>query len=268
MCFRRFPKQPEFFPDRYEDKKFTFYSAEEIELSPDKKVTYAYSFVIDKDAPIFFIAPGGGYANVCIGYEGVFIAEELNRHGINAFVLNYRVGRPASDAPHPQEDMASLIKYVFSHKKEFGITRERYSVLGFSAGGHLAASFCTENVGYAAFGLPKPDLAVLCYAVITMGKGTHEGTMKNLTGGNADLREAYSVEKHADGYPPTFLWHCKDDRCVPVSNPIKMYDELTARNIPAKLVLYKRGGHGLGLARKTEAENWMKEMLSFAKDFI
>ena len=252
---------------KYRDRQFSFYSDEEIAADPSKKMTCAYAFVVDKNAPTFFIAPGGGYCVVCLDYEGTDMAEEFNRNGINAFVLKYRVGS-AARAPHPQEDMAALIKYVFANKDKFGIGSERYSVMGFSAGGHLAASFCTENVGYARFGLPKPDFAALCYAVLTMGDDTHEGTMRTLTGGNPELRDAYSVEKHADNYPPTFFWHCRDDKAVPPNNPILVSKELTARNIPNKLVFFSKGGHGLGLGKGTEAEGWFDTMLSFARRFI
>ncbi len=263
MHLNRFSK---FHPFFYRNKKFTFYSPEEIAADHSKKATYAYGFVVDKNAPTFFIAPGGGYCCVCLNYEGVYIAEEFNRHGINAFVLNYRVGKDAH-APNPQEDMASLVKYVFANKEKFGVAKEEYSVLGFSAGGHLAASFSTENVGGKSFGLPSPKYAVLCYPVITMGEYTHKVTMEKLTGGDEKLKDAYSVEKHLDNYPPTFLWHCKDDTCVPPINSIDLSEKLTEKGIPNKLVLYNKGGHGLGLGYKSEARGWFEDMLAFGKEF-
>lgn len=256
-----------FHPFLYRKRKFRFYSESDIKADPTKKIPYAYAFVTDKKAPIFFIAPGGGYCMVCMGYEGVFIAEAFNRKGINAFVLNYRVGDKAH-APNPQEDMASLIKYVFSHKEQFGIERDDYSVLGFSAGGHLAGSFSTENVGYKVYGLPKPRTSVLCYPVLTMGEHTHDTTMMKLTGGNEALKEAYSVEKHADNFPPCFLWYCEDDKAVPPVNSDELYRVLVEKGIPVKLCAYKKGGHGLGLGYGFEAFGWFDEMIDFVKDFI
>ena len=256
-----------FHPFFYRKRKFSFYSEEEIKKDPSKKATYAYAFVVDKDAPTFFIAPGGGYHMVCMGYEGVFVAEELNRRGINAFVLNYRV-KDNARAPHPQEDMAALIKFVFFNKEKFGIEREGYSVLGFSAGGHLAASFATENVGYKSFGLPAPRSCVLAYPVVTMGKDTHRGTMETLTGSDETLRQAYSVEKHIENYPPTFLWHCLDDECVPPVNSIELAEKLKQNNIPCKLNLYKKGGHGGGLSYYAEAENWIGDAIEFLKEYL
>ena len=254
-------------PFFYRKKKFAFYSEEEIKNDPSKSIPYGYSFVVDKNAPNIFIAPGGGYCMVCMGYEGVFVAEELNRRGVNAFVLNYRVGKNAR-APHPQEDMASLIRYVFDNKSRFGIEREEYSVMGFSAGGHLAASFATQNVGYARFGLPKPKACILAYPVVTMWENTHKETMEKLTGGDETLRNAYSVEKNAVDYPPTYLWCCADDKPVPPSNSINLYEKLKEYGIPCKLEVFPKGGHGLGLGYKTEAECWLDNMLSFLKDFI
>ena len=269
MCFNKkhLSRRAVFHPCLYKKRKFVFYSESDIKADPSKKVPYAYAFVVDKDAPIFFVAPGGGYCMVCISYEGVFVAEELNRRGVNAFVLNYRVGENAR-APHPQEDMAALIKYVFANKDKFGISRDDYSVMGFSAGGHLAASFSTENVGYKTFGLPKPRAAVLCYPVLTMGENTHKESMLRLTGGDETLKEAYSVEKHAKNYPPCFLWYCSDDTCVPPVNSDALYEELIKNGVPAKLCAYKKGGHGLGLGYRSEAEGWMDEMMNFVKEFI
>ncbi|MBO4538863.1 MAG: alpha/beta hydrolase [Clostridia bacterium] len=269
MCFskKHLSRRAVFHPYFYRKRKFLFYSESEINADPSKKIPYGYAFVVDKDAPIFFIAPGGGYCMVCISYEGAFIAEELNRRGINAFVLNYRVGENAH-APNPQEDMASLIKYVFANKEKFGIARDDYSVLGFSAGGHLVASFATENVGYKSFGLPKPRAAVLCYPVLTMGENTHRESMLKLTDGDETLRDAYSVEKHADNYPPCFIWYCADDKCVPPINSDDLYRALKEKGIPVKLCAYKKGGHGLGLGYHSEAAGWMDEMTAFLKDYI
>ena len=117
------PWRLRFHPFLYRKRKFNFYDESAIAADPSKKATYAYAFVVDKNAPTFFVVPGGGYGVVCLSYEGVFIAEEFNRHGINAFVLNYRVGKDAH-APNPQEDLAALISYVFANKERFGIAKE------------------------------------------------------------------------------------------------------------------------------------------------
>ena len=251
----------------YRDKKFLFYTPEQIAADKTKAQTYAYAFVVDPDAPTFMIAPGGGYGMVCITYEGIDFAEELNKRGYNAFVLHYRVA-PDAAAPNPQSDMAAMISYVFANGTKFGLNNQNYAVMGFSAGGHLAASFAAANVGYAAFSLPKPRFAALAYAVITLGEHTHRGTMLNLTGGDEALCEEYSVEKHADDYPPTYLWYCEDDKAVPGYNSESLYAQLTARGISAKLTKFSKSGHGLGMGRGTEAQGWLDEMLQFAQPYL
>ena len=252
---------------KYNARKFSFYTPQQIAEDKSRAKTYAYAFVVDENAPTFMIAPGGGYAVVCMNYEGTDFAEELNKRGYNAFVLRYRVS-PDASAPNPQSDMAAMISYVFAHKEQFGLANENYAVMGFSAGGHLAASFATANVGYAAYSLPAPKFAALAYAVITMGEQTHVGTMRNLTGGDPNLREQYSVENHVQNYPPTYLWYCEDDKVVVGYNSEVLYSALTSAGIPAKLTKFAKGGHGLGLGIGSQAEGWLDEMLRFAQPYL
>ncbi len=246
----------------YEDRKFDFYSAEEIKAQRSKDKAYAYSFVTDSAAPTVFICPGGGYSKVCDGYEGVKVAEYLNSKGYNAFVLVYRIGLNA-DAPNPQDDLAALIKYVYGGSK-FALTDQNYAVMGFSAGGHLAATFGATSTGYAHYGLPKPEVMILSYPVVTMGEDTHGYSRLNLLGTDKSLRDLYSVEKQVNAdYPPTFVWCCKDDNVVKPVNSEKLSEALKTAGVKCELKEYEKGGHGIGLAEGTDAEGWLDEALRF-----
>ncbi len=258
----------QFFPFLYRKRKFSFYSESEKAKDASKKDAFGYSFIVKKDAPLFIIVPGGGYHKICPRKEGTAFAEELNRMDYNAFVLNYRV-YPHSHAPNPQEDLAALIRYVFDNRERFGFTAEKYALVGFSAGGHLAASFGTKNVGYASFDVPKPAAEILAYPVITMGENTHNGTMEALTDKDGDLKEKYSVEKNIDGdYPPTYIWCCRDDACVPPYNTECLEDALTKNGVACKKEIFATGGHGIGLAYKKEADGWFDRAVAFTVRYL
>ena len=126
--------------------------------------------------PFAVIVPGGAYAVVCSFIEGTPIARKLNERGISVFIVYYRV-RKKGRYPHPQDDLARAVRDILSRAEEYGIEPENYSVWGSSAGGHLAASFGTESMGWATYGLPKPGAIVLSYPVISMDPTLTHGDM-------------------------------------------------------------------------------------------
>lgn len=136
--------------------------------------------------PFAILVPGGGYSVVCSFSEGTPVARRLNRQGISAFIVYYRVKKKAA-FPAPLDDLAAAVKQVLANAENYHLDAENYSVWGGSAGGHRAALFCTETVGYAKYGLPKPGTLVLAYPVITMKRDkTHSISHDNLLGKNAD----------------------------------------------------------------------------------
>ena len=102
------------------------------------------------------ICAGGGYGSCCTMIEGIPLTKRLNELGISAFVLYYRVGEKAH-IPNPMDDLARAVSYILKRAEEFDVSDE-YGVMGFSAGGHLAATFGTEAIGYKKYGLPKPGM--------------------------------------------------------------------------------------------------------------
>lgn len=219
-----------------------------------------------KKHPFAILVPGGGYYMVSSFIEGGPIARKLNQQGISAFVVYYRVKKKAI-FPAPMDDLATAVKEIFARAEEYGLDTENYSVWGASAGGHLAAAFGTQNMGYAKYELPKPGTLVLAYPVITMEREkTHMGSHDNLLGKNADkaLEALTSVEKHITAdYPRTFIWCSDDDNVVNPDNTRDMVAALEKAGVAVQGRIYHGVAHGAGPATGTAAENWMNEAVGF-----
>ena len=219
-----------------------------------------------KKHPAAVIVPGGGYGMVCSFIEGVPFARRLNELGISAVIAYYRVA-PKAAYPAPQDDLARAVKEVFDRAEEFCLDTENYSVWGASAGGHLAASFGTENMGYLKYGLPKPGTIVLCYPVITMDPTlTHMGTRDNLIGAEsgADAEEFAGIEHHVtSAYPRTYLWCGDVDSCVPAENSRMMDRALAAAGIDHLFELIPDVDHGVGPGSDTAAAGWIDRAVKF-----
>ena len=206
------------------------------------------------------VCPGGGY-EMRADHEGEPIALWLNTLGISAFVLRYRVAPYRH--PAPLWDVQRAIRYVRSRAEDWHLDAGRIGILGFSAGGHLAASAATlYDGGDAEAADPverqssRPDLAVLCYPVISLKDGiTHEGSRLNLLGPNPgeELLAKLSCEENVTAdTPPTFLWHTSDDEAVSVQNSLLFASALNRNGVAFDLHVYEKGHHGLGLASDDE----------------
>lgn len=218
-----------------------------------------------KKHPFALICPGGAYQMVCSYVEGVPYAKKLNALGYSAFVLYYRCGKKAH-YPAPQDDLAKALRDILNRANELNIETEGYSVWGSSAGGHLAATFGIEALGYAHYKLPKPVALVLTYPVVTMGNYTHEGSRKNLLGSTPSQEEIdlYSVEKQINtNYPPTFLWCGDADRTVDPENSRAMAKALQTTGVLYQVEEYPGVGHGVGLGTGLACEPWFNEAVKF-----
>jgi acetyl esterase/lipase len=204
------------------------------------------------------VCPGGGYGALADKHEGKDIAEYLNKLGVAAFVLKYRIA-PRYKHPAPMQDAQRAIRFVRANAKEFGVKPDRVGIMGFSAGGHLASTAATHfDDGKADSDDPiekvgcRPDFAILCYPVITLeGPFAHVGSRNNLLGKDADpkLVESLCNEKQVtDKTPPTFLFHTNEDNGVVPENSILFYTALRKAKVPAELHIYEKGKHGVGLA--------------------
>jgi acetyl esterase/lipase len=225
------------------------------------------------------ICPGGGFGNLA-EHEGAGYARWLNELGITAFVLKYRLGSAGYRHPVMLQDAARAVRLVRARAVEWGIDKERVGIIGSSAGGHLASTLLT----HFAAGQPgatdgveqessRPNLGVLCYAVITMGPFTHQGSKKNLLGTNAspELVELLSNELQvSSNTPPCFVWHTVEDKAVPVENSMQFASALRSHGVRFELHLYEKGNHGLGLGSRewnpdkrhpwvAECGRWLRE---------
>ena len=232
---------------------------------PNRFLLKRYLLRDGKAHKVAIVCPGGGYRRVCSFIEGRPFVKKLNRMGYHAFVLYYRV-KDQGRYPHPQEDLARAVRELQDHAQDWKLDMEGYSVWGSSAGGHLAASFGTESMGYAKFGLPKPGAIVLSYPVVTMEEKTHAGSRDNLLGENPsqELKAQTSVEQQVTGnYPPTFLWVGSCDSCVDPDNSRLLHAALDASGVPHEFIEYPGVEHGVGVGEGLPCEGWFEKAVAF-----
>jgi acetyl esterase/lipase len=229
------------------------------------------------------VAPGGGYVVLAINHEGRQVANWLNSLGVTAFILKYRLG-PKYRHPIELGDAQRAIRLVRSRAKEFGIRPDRIGIMGFSAGGHLAATVGTHyDHGDRAARDPidriscRPDFLVLAYPVISfVAPYSHSASARHLLGDTPDMkvREELSNELHVTpDTPPTFLFSTSTDKVVPSENSVAFYLALHTAGVPAELHIFQKGPHGVGLDSAdpvlgiwpTLLANWMRERGLLAK---
>lgn len=225
------------------------------------------------------ICPGGGYVRLSYDWEGSDVARWLNAHGIAAFVLKYRLPGAGSIVPHksPLLDAQRAMRLVRYNAGEWNVDPERIGIMGFSAGGHLAATLSTHfDRGDPAANDPveriscRPDFSVLIYPVISFDDDiTHSGSKKALLGERPDneLVASFSNELQVNGQtPPAILVHSGDDGGVPVENSLEYYRALQDHGINASLHIYPYGGHGYSLAiGKGHLSTWPDRVIEWIR---
>ncbi len=234
-----------------------------------------------KNGATMLIFPGGGYGSLA-EHEGTGYADYLTKQGITCYVLKYRLGSNGYRHPVMLNDAARALRMVRAFAKRDGLDPTRIGVIGSSAGGHLAATLITHFDPARPHGptldpndpidreSSRPDLAILCYPVISLGEFAHAGSRKNLLGDNpsAELLNALSNELQVTrDTPPTFLWHTVEDKAVPVENTLLFATALRRAGVPFSLHIYELGSHGLGFGRAgREAPPWGEQLLHWFKE--
>ncbi len=220
------------------------------------------------------VLPGGGYGMLA-AHEGPDYARFFNEHGIAGFVLKYRLGSSGYRHPIMLQDAARAMRTIRARAAEWNVDPKRIGIIGSSAGGHLASTLLTHfDSGKPDSNDPierqssRPDLGILCYAVITMGQFTHEGSKHNLLGSNPspelvrNLSNELQVTKET---PPCFVWHTWEDHLVPVENSLQFAEALRKAGVPFDLHIYQKGAHGLGLgapyAEKQKRHPWTADLV-------
>jgi len=194
------------------------------------------------------ICPGGAYNILAWDLEGTEVAAWLNGLGVTAAVLKYRVPRVEKDElpGGPLQDAQRAIRLVRANAEAWKIYPKRVGVLGFSAGGHLAASASLKPASYEALDKIderpcRPDFTLLIYPAYLVTKKRDA------------LTDDFKVTKAA---PPMFLAHAHDDG-VPAENSVLLYLALKRAGVAADLHVYSKGGHGFGLrASKDPVSTW------------
>lgn len=214
------------------------------------------------------ICPGGGYGFLSISHEGYQVAKVFQNMGVAAFVIKYRLPsdkRMIDKSIGPLQDAQRAIQMVRQEAKQWHIDTSKIGIVGFSAGGHLAALAGThydkayientENINL------RPNFLILAYPVISFTDSlTHLGSRDNLIGKNPakDKINFFSNELHVTkNTPPTFLVHASDDKTVNVENSIIFYQALLAKGVNSEMLLYPKGRHGFGLNNSTTKDQWM-----------
>jgi len=206
------------------------------------------------------VTPGGSYRRVVLDKEGSALASFFNARGYTLFVMTYRMPGDGHEegADAPLADIQRAMRVIRASATEWKLDPARIGVLGFSAGGHVAASLGTrhDEAVYAPLdaidALPaRPAFMALVYPVITMHKEIdHPGSRHELIGDTptAEQIHHYSLEERVSAdTPPTFLLHAVDDPAVKVENSVVMFSALRKLGVPVEMHLFEQGQHGFGI---------------------
>lgn len=223
------------------------------------------------------ICPGGGYRILAASHEGSDVAKVFNEWGITAFVLKYRLPDDKimlDKSIAPLQDAERAIQLVRQNAKAWEVNPKKIGIMGFSAGGHLAASLSTRYDEHLISNPKKislrPDFSVLIYPVISFTDSLgHTGSRENLIGKKPSewKIKKYSNELNVNKKtPPAFLVHAKDDKGVSFDNSVAYQQALEKNNVPVKIKLFEKGGHGFGMINKTTDEKWMDDLKLWMKE--
>lgn len=204
----------------------------------------------DKKRPTLLICPGGGYA-MCSQREAEPIALAFLPLGMNAFILDYSVA--PNKFPTQIREVAAAMELLYEKQDEWHIDTEKITIIGFSAGGHLAAHYSTSyDIPEVREVFPQSKAvngSILSYPVIIADKGIcHEGSFRSLDGEyplSEEKFNRFSLDKCVgDKTPPAFIWHTAADTVVPVQSSLYYAEALSKYKIPYELHIYPFGGHG------------------------
>lgn len=214
------------------------------------------------------VIPGGGYAEVCSEREGEPIAMAFIPHGYNAFVLHYSVNK--NPFPSHLIQASKAIKHIRDNAEKYNINPDKIFTVGFSAGGHLAASLGTmwhkqeiyDKIDMP-FGYNKPTGVMLIYPVISAEY--HKLSFDNLFM-NTDYTDIADIEKNVSKNTcPAYILHTSNDEIVDVRNSLTLANALATNNIKFEMHIYPDAPHGIALANeitKCGVEKWCNPSIS------
>ncbi|HAN20967.1 MAG: hypothetical protein A2Y15_03135 [Clostridiales bacterium GWF2_36_10] len=217
---------------------------------------------IPRAAMIVF--PGGGYS-FCSDREAEPIASSYYAEGYNCFVLRYITGEKARQSK-PLIDAAAIIAHIRKNASEYQIDSKKVTVIGFSAGGHLAGYIATSwHLPFLAEILGeenelfKPNAAILSYPVISGITSPHLHSFDMLLGKERSEDEIRSVSLEylvSEKTVPCFIWHTAEDDVVPVQNSLVFAQALSEYKIPYEMHIFPKGKHGISRANRETTPDW------------
>lgn len=205
----------------------------------------------NRKRPCMVVCPGGGYG-MCSQRESEPIALKFLEEGFNVFVLTYSVA--PNRFPTQIREVAAVMELIYKNADDWNCDTNKIAIIGFSAGGHLAAHYSTmfdcKEVRDVFPESKSVNASILCYPVISAEAVTaHMGSFENLLGHKPQSQEEtdyFSCDKNVKPTtPPAFLWHTAEDTCVPLKNTLLYAEALWRNNVPVELHVYPFGGHGL-----------------------
>jgi acetyl esterase/lipase len=209
------------------------------------------------NAPLIIVCPGGGYGILAEEHEGAEVARRLNAAGVGAVVLRYRVPRRSNDQPWvvPVLDARRTLELVRAHAAEWNADPKKIGILGFSAGGNLAA-----RVAYspAAADVPRPDFAVMVYPAYLFEKDKPDSVLRDGPDGVVPPKGPKPV--------PAFFAHSADDP-YPAEGSMALAAKLKSLGGSAEVHVWSKGGHGWGASdRCLAAKEWTNVLVAWMKD--
>ena len=241
-----------------------------LDVRNEQSMEYAklYTYLLEdsqeipiRKRPMIIVCPGGSYV-MTSDREGEMIALQFAAMGYHAAVLRYSV-TPAV-FPAAALELGRAIALIRQQTDEWFVDGDKIIIAGFSAGGHMTASYgvfwqqdwMAQRLGVAKE-LLRPNAMILGYPVITSGEYAHKDSIVNLLGESYEARkEEMSLEKQVTEHTPkTFIWHTYEDNVVPVQNSLLFVNALVEKGIPVEFHLFEKGLHGLGLANRLTLAN-------------
>jgi acetyl esterase/lipase len=215
------------------------------------------------------VLPGGAYRGLAADLEGREVADWFTARGFRAFILSYRLTSHGYLLPVPLLDARRAVQLVRARARDYLINPTRIAIIGFSAGGHLAALAATQPVP----GKPdaedpydrvssRPDYLILGYAwlgaISTDTSHLSYCKLFDVMDKCEDLRKAYEPDLYVTkDTPPTFMYHTFNDKTVPIQQALSFYDALVKAGVSAEIHVFANGGHGSGLGKGDPAlDKW------------
>ena len=211
---------------------YEFYTERQKQEDPTKKLTGLFFYRGKPGAPFAIVCPGGGFSYVGSLHEGLPLAREISKKGLNAFVIRYRV-----DEQSATEDLAAAVSYVFRNAERLGVGTRGYSLWGGSAGARMVGNIALRGVAdYGGGNFLRPATVVIAY-----------------TGQSSSSRD----------FPPTFIMVSEDDRIASASTVERRVQDLRKAGVEVEYRRFKNAGHGFGLGLGTDAEGWIEHAIEF-----